>query len=137
MCAAFRRIGFLSGGRLGGLNNLGSSSSSEDALLGVRVGGIDEWEEFSLPNDTVVSPSSFFLTNPNGLSISDAGYLISPTQIPLDQLKATDLPNGGAEFTPLPGLDTPEPSSLLLTAGGFMLLLEIALRRNRDKKFAS
>jgi hypothetical protein len=74
---------------------------------------------------------------------SGAGYFLSPTEIPLDQLNSTDLPP--SMFTPIPGftdgeqinegsmidssdIDVPEPGSLVLAGVGAMVLVR---RRRR------
>jgi hypothetical protein len=66
------------------------------------------------------------------------GYFCLPTEIPLDQLNSTDLPD--SMFSPIPGftsgeqinegsmiesadIDVPEPGTLLLVGAGTILLL--------------
>lgn len=73
-------------------------------------------------------------------NISSGGYLISPTEIPLDQLNFGDYAaagSAGSPFTPLPGLDfndwgptseisfdinVPEPASMAMLGLGSLLL---------------
>jgi hypothetical protein len=74
------------------------------------------------------------------------GYFLSPTEIPLDQLNSTDLPD--SMFMPIPGftngerinegstidssdIDVPEPGSLMLAGVGAMILAR--RRRGRAK----
>jgi hypothetical protein len=73
------------------------------------------------------------------VTLSDVGFLISPTYIPLDDLNFNDYPP--SDFTPIPSLDgsdnegstvqadvvTPEPASIA-TLGTFSILL---MRRRR------
>ena len=66
----------------------------------------DEWTEVQFTG----SNPSVTLTDNTSLSetLSDAGFFISPTMIPLDQLNVTDEPPTGmpgSPFTPLPSLD--------------------------------
>ena len=47
-------------------------------------------------------------SGPGPITLSDAAYFISPTEIPLDDLNLTDEPppgNPGSPFTPLPSFD--------------------------------
>jgi hypothetical protein len=47
-------------------------------------------------------------TTGNSVTVSDAGYFLSPSMIPLDQLNTTDEPptgSSGSPFIPLPNLD--------------------------------
>lgn len=95
------------------------------------------------------SPNNIEISNNTGdtLTLSDIGYYLSPTQIPLDQLNLTDLPpsdftqplntsgqngstlnlapNSSTNFVDLPA---PEPAALLLCAAGCGILL---LRRRQ------
>jgi hypothetical protein len=87
-------------------------------------------EEWLIPYDPNGSTTQFSMINDTdeSFTISNAGFQLSPTQIPLDQLNDQSLPNN---FAPLTGLDTeqlsadggvssvvslPEPSSLWLVA---------------------
>lgn len=86
------------------------------------------------------------------LTLSNVGFLTSPTQIPLDQLNFDTLPppgSPGSQFTPLPSLDgmtlapgssttaLPEPSSLALAGFGALGLLAGSRRRRRSPVAAS
>jgi len=104
-----------------------------DPTTGLTAGN---W--FELPYGPGLTPS-IMLTNPNGdtLNFSNFGYMISPTEIPLDQLNfGTEPPTGqsGSMFTPLPSpgslapnasesANLPEPATGLIALGGLGLLL--------------
>ena len=107
---------------------------AQEALSG-GASGVGEWYELPFnPANNVVTVSN---SESSPITLSDAGFFISDTLIPLDQLNATDLPPSSFPFTPFPGLDTtigaggsvsglvtPEPSSLALWGlGGVGLLI--------------
>ena len=75
----------------------------------VDINSTGSWFEVPVtPNGDTVQ---FQLQNYTGVSetLSDAGYFLSPTLIPLDDLNQTLLPptgSPGSPFIPLPGLDT-------------------------------
>jgi hypothetical protein len=102
---------------------------------------------FEIPYTGTLPPIT--LTNPTGTSetLSDAGYQLSPTLIPLDNLNfGTDPPPGypGSPFTPTPQLDgatvspggsltmTPEPSMLLPLAACAGLFGFVGWRRKQS-----
>jgi hypothetical protein len=85
------------------------------------------------------------------IKLSDVGFMLSSTQIPLDDLNYNDLPptgQPGSKFTPLPNFDrvydpfggsfsgptAPEPSSFVLMAGCAGLLVAFRLRRLRRRE---
>lgn len=122
---------------LGGLDNLGSSTSSEYVVLALDVNGVNDWEEFPVPYNTNVNVPSFYLTNPLDLTTSAAGFMISPTPIPIDHLNDAWLPIGGPEFTPLPELDTPEPATCALVLSSLMILFALIRTQRRPPRTAT
>lgn len=135
--------------------NLAAQSTFQFLTIFAQVGGIGTWLEVPIiPGQ----PPTFQLTNNNGtpLTLSNVGFMISPTQIPLDQLNFTaDPPPGspGSTFTPLPSLDgmtlapgttinasvVPEPAAVLGLAQGLIGLagfLSIQAARRRTAKLA-
>ncbi len=112
----------------------------------VTTGGLTSGEWFELPYTAGTYPR-LTLTNYTSSveTLSDAGYYLSPTQIPLDDLNfGSNPPPGypGSPFTPLPNLDgqtlgagngiggaggsittqgLPEPSSIISMATGLLI----------------
>jgi hypothetical protein len=102
----------------------------------------DVFVEISIPPGPLGSFQTQII-NPSGTTqqIGDAGFFLSPTEIPLDQLNETNYPD--SSFTPIPSLDEflgngqtdsanvilPEPAALTLLAcfGG------LGLRRPKSK----
>jgi hypothetical protein len=70
----------------------------------------DVFVELSIPPGPLGS-AQIGLTNPtaNGQTVSNPGFLLSPTEIPLDNLNESDFPN--SMFTPLPSLSETIPSA--------------------------
>ena len=102
------------------------------------------WEEFLVPAD--VSAKVLLLNDDstqNNLVLSQVGYMLSATEIPLEQLNGTYLPP--SSFTPVPGVPdgtvltygaeisatVPEPSTLALLGVGAVALLGCAWRRRK------
>jgi hypothetical protein len=111
----------------------------------------DQW--FEVPYTAGTSPK-LTLTNYTGSNetLSNVGFMLSPTLIPLDNLNfGNDPPPGalGSTFTPLPSFDgqslsggdgmggaggslteqLPEPSSVILLAVGFLSVAACCVRR--------
>lgn len=100
-----------------------------------------QWYEFSFTSN----PTVIFTNNTtNSETLSSAGFFISPTLIPLDQLNAADLP--AANFTALPStldgtlsagnslsytIPTPEPAALAFFGFG---VIALATRRTIRSK---
>lgn len=90
--------------------------------------GVTSGEYFEIPEG---SGASVKLNNPSGppVTLTDAEYRLSPTELPLDLLNFTDLPPTGPGWTPLPGypngtvLKAPEPASIALLSFGVFSLL--------------
>ncbi len=111
-----------------------------DAAL--TLGGVatGEWAEFQVPTNAQGTPW-FENDSTVPVTLSNVGYQLSPTLIPLDQLNNISEP--ASSFTPLggipdgttlqPGQAVPEPSTLaLLGAGGIGLLGYVWRRRRRS-----
>ena len=94
-----------------------------------------QWAEFPVPTNAMGTP---YFENDAGvpLILSNVGYQISPTLIPLEQLNPTDEPP--SSFTPIPGADgvlqvgqsftSPEPGTLALLGAA---AVGLALYRRR------
>jgi hypothetical protein len=120
----------------------------EVVFVQVTSNGVTAGNWFEIPYNGSAPPIT--LSNPTGSSetLSNVGYQLSPTLIPLDNLNfGTDPPPGfpGSTFTPDSQLDgmtvsaggslpvyTPEPSMLLPLAAGIGLLV-FASRRRRAR----
>jgi hypothetical protein len=103
---------------------------------GLTVG---QWFEFP---GSVLQP---IFTNNNAatgpVTLSDAGYLFSPTEIPLDMLNFSDEPppnSPGSTFIPLPQYNgrvltpMPEPSTWIMLASGLIMVGRAAQRRSKN-----
>ena len=105
---------------------------AQESLQGGGAAG--EWNE--VPFNPANSEITISNNESSPITLSNVGYLISPTEIPLDQLNATDLLP--SSFLSLPSLDgavvpsggsttasvAPEPATLALwTLGGVGLVL--------------
>jgi hypothetical protein len=104
-------------------------------------GGASAGEWYELPFNPTHGEITVGNNESNPITLSNVGYLISSTEIPLDQLNATDLPP--SSFLSLPSLDgavipgggiinatvVPEPPTLVLCALGSVGLVR---RRRRE-----
>jgi hypothetical protein len=135
-----------------------ATGQTQFVILFVQAGGptgTGEWFEFPLvgnPGQMGHVTVSNNTTAP--FQLSNAGFMLSPTQIPLDDLNFNDIPppgSPGSTFTPLPSLDgqnvpanggtstfdvtVPEPTSLVLLGVGHLSILGYwSLRRRRARK---
>lgn len=86
-------------------------------FLSLQQGANTSLDWFELPYTTGGARPTIQITDTSGmpLTLSDAGYMLSPTLIPLDSLNINDDPptgSPGSPFTPLPQYDG------TLSAGG-------------------
>jgi hypothetical protein len=117
---------------------------------GVTSGMWDELPFQENGKSLIVTLSNF---TADGLVLSDAGYFISPTQIPLDDLNFSGYPPpglAGSRFIPLLGLDgltlgsgdsvsftaTPEPGGLVSLGVGLACLASFRLARRGVRRSA-
>jgi hypothetical protein len=112
----------------------------EGTVNGNKTG---QWFEFPISSGT--SPS-FILTNPNSgtMTFDNAGYFLSPTEIPLENLNWPGEPPpgvAGSPFAMLPvpqplaagasePVTTPEPAAIAFMAAAGVLILAIRRRRS-------
>jgi hypothetical protein len=89
------------------------------------------WVTFLVNPDVILPNDLPTLQNFTGLpmTVTNAGFFLSPTQIPLDEMNQIGEPppgQPGSPFTPAPSLlgpvPLPEPASLILFAAGVLLL---------------
>jgi PEP-CTERM motif len=118
-------------------------SSNNDGSTMWRVVFVDATRDGMTTGEYMEVPqgsnAQVLLTNPFGgpITLSNAEFQLSPTQIPLDQLNETSLPSAGPGWTPLPGfpdgtiLNVPEPSTWAMMLLGFAGLGLVGYRRAR------
>jgi hypothetical protein len=124
---------------------LGSSNRFAILFATVQANGqtAGEWEELRVPVNQSFKFSIGNFDNLDGsLTLSNVGFQLSNTQIPLEDLNTTDYPTNS--FTPVPGIpdgtsidpgsslqspDVPEPSSLLLTVSALIAVALVIRRR--------
>jgi len=112
----------------------------------VTAGGNTVGEWFEIPYVNALPTIQLSNGTNSDFTLSNVGFLLSPTEIPLDNLNfGTEPPPGtsGSMFTPLPSLDglvdpsggslvvSPEPSSFITALSAGILGLLILSRRRR------
>lgn len=91
--------------------NVASGSGTTKYLIEfvtITAGGPGTNNWFEVPYLGPSYQANFVNLTGSNLTLSDAGFFISPTQIPLDQLNVTDTPPTGSAsspFSPVPGFD--------------------------------
>jgi hypothetical protein len=107
-------------------------------FVDVQVGAgapVQEWFELPYPQDTI--PQTLFTNDTtDSITLSNAKFFLSDTQIPLDQLNGDFLTPPGSSFQPVPSFDTtlapnastsstelPEPASLTFVVVAFATLM--------------
>ncbi len=100
----------------------GTTGTMDYVIFFADVNSTGEWFETPVQVDTV-TPPQITVTDTSAVAetLSNVGYQLSPTLIPLDQLNAMDYPppgSPGSSFTPMPSYDTPlNPGSSVLPQG--------------------
>jgi hypothetical protein len=104
----------------------------------VTSGGVTSGDWFELPYQG--SYKFNFVGSGGPVTLSNAGFLLSNTEIPLDNLNTQDYPSPGAPgstFTAQPNLDgsltggVPEPSTWAMMSTGFVVLGFAAYRQKQ------
>jgi hypothetical protein len=106
-----------------------------------------EWSESQAPsNQSFQIGIGNFASQDGPLSLSDAKYFFSDTQIPLDQLNFSSEPPTGSQFMPVPGIpdgtvvapgttddssDLPEPTAMCTLLTGAAMLYRRSRRGSR------